>query len=357
MRPHRIVRYYSTDYLLNRELQSPKDYVSGARSDWNIYTELFRRTESKQLTKKQFDDWLRLYTEEYAPDIDIPSPYPVGVKLELAGKIPRCSWPLGQPGIPPKFPGFWTYTHEHDMLYIDGNLIATTRFEKDVSPIKMWIEIGLYKHPRVALAHAHTLSPGTHQIEIRRTIRFEDREEFNIARSWESYYLPTTITYTSRKEVEVVNLGAAALTKGIYDHRDVEVLRTEMEFDDFSSISEYSQRRSPVFPVVAGYCLIYPDTITNADSDPCIYRIPQDNCRVSEIFTVCIADAKGGQAIFVPDAALAFDAGHGWYFNGVIEWHNIKIENGMPVFGPPDVIRPYEPHEFDLKSMLEISRS
>jgi len=177
-RPHRIVRYYSTDYLLSRELRSPNDNYFVWRADQNIYCELLRRTESKQLTKKQFDDWLRLYTEEYAPDIDIPSPYPVGFKLELAGKIPRCSWPLGSPGLPPEFPGGWTYTHEHDTLYIDGNLIATTRFEKDVSPITMLMEMGLYEDPRVAIAHAHTLTPGTHQIEIRRTVRFEDREEF-----------------------------------------------------------------------------------------------------------------------------------------------------------------------------------
>ncbi len=340
-RPHRIVRYYSTDYLLERELQSPKFFLYGARYDEDLYDELLRRAQSRQLTQAHFDDWLRLYTEEYAPQIDIPSPYPVGFRLELAGKLRRCNWLLGSPGFQAPFPGYWVYTHVKDELLINGKLIAATDFNKDVSPTTLLVEMGIYEDPRIAIGHAHTLKTGTHQIEIRRTIRFEEREESKAANSWEAHYLPTTITYTSRKEVEVVKQDAASLTKGIYDECDVDILKTKMEFKNYSSIREYDRRRSLNFPVVAGYCLIYPTTSRDAETEACVYRIPQDNCRVAEIIVDCIADANGGQAIFVPDADLAFDAGHDWYFYGVIEWHNIKIKNGMPLFGTPDVIRPY----------------
>ena len=358
-RPHRWVRYCTTNYLLSIEREGGFQNGAPFRSSMSINNELIRRIKLKQLSQTQFDELVRLYTGSYFPVVDIRSPYPVGFNAMLAGKPRECAryapYITGQPGLYQTIPYLLSHIHEGDVLYINGSIVKSNEYGTRLSPYN-FLRGGI-NDPRPAIDFLHTLSLGTHDFKLVRTVRFDETSPgiSQTEDSWESYYLPTSITYVTEQSLDIVEAEATSLVNARYEEAHEQLITDRAEFKQYDFANELNQADVYKFPNIAGFCCIYLDSALEEDNNPCCWRIPQNNCVADLIVRQCGEDATGGRAIFVPDAALAFDAGYDDYFNGVIEWHNIKIENGMPVFGTPDVIRPYNPDEFDVESMLSKS--
>ncbi len=330
-RPNRIVRYYSTDYLLE---------VTNSKQDSFSDFELIRRYLAGEIDEYEATLMVKSYIMEDRLSLFIRTPHPYTSVFESGG-----SWSCEQYSESKRDQRLYPYPF--NLLKRDYEYVI---YVNDV-PRSTVSGDG---YPRKQIAGAiRGLVPGDYCITLECTTSFEKfRDQHYI--KWGlpiPPVVPQPVTIETVSQLVIEETGPEAFVHAEYDDGPLFQEWLDSWFNKDGHIACLGGSWYLATPLAGQFQIFKIGT----DDPICSFRIPHDRERIANVVDQHLNEDLVYRVRYTPSAALAFDAGYHDYFDGVIEWHNVKIENGMPVFGTPDVIRPYDSDEFDLESMLSKS--
>lgn len=318
-RPDRWVKYCSTDFLISLDW---KDHGS-ARS------ELESRFFDKQFTRAQTVAYLTKQSGVYP--FDIRSPRPVGSALHVSR--PRSLMCIGNCGGS-SGAEIVLGTTLSEALTIDGQVKHESEGHLWRSEVlKQWI-------PRLA--------PGTHTIGLTSTIEYNVRAPFNEPEFngvFDLPHLPCIVKATIQTEISIRETDYENLIVSKYDEELEQAAYRGNWFGTLNAgwqLQLFLSQEEPA-PPLAGRITLAVD----GSDDRCTFTFafPEELCQLHNNIPDCIALAEHNRAVFIPDAAIAFDLGYMEYFSGAIEWRDFRFEGKSPHLGAPEIVRPLDPVE------------
>lgn len=271
------------------------------------------------------------------PQLNVRSPRPIGSTAFLEfPSIPVICFPICGGCITGDY---------FDETVIREELLVDGAFVKEGSPF--------ITHQDQLAQIIESLEEGEHELEIRRTVRididgFYRSPEFG---KIDPPHMPCTVSVSGHQRVVISGSDYDQLLQAQFNVESLDEIQSGERFKDLGSgwsWRDFLERRN-FTSVIAGHMRLRAIT-SDHPQDPCEsqFRIPHDICNIEESLGNCASESAKFNVTFVPSPELAFDAGFDEYFNGVVEWHNAEIRDGIPVLGVPDSVRRYDPAEFDV---------
>ncbi len=313
LQPHRWVRWCSSAYLIDLEKRSGKT---------NVKAELNRRFTEHLLTKNDTIALLTIRTE--LPEIPIQSPRPAGIKVVADGQLEEC------PGTTvcyfgtrlTRFPCILGEEVVEDLLFLDGKRIGSKNI--------------LDEHE---LNIVRNLPAGQYEIIRQQTIRYEalPKEVYATLGQTSPTHMPSDVTVSFTREIAILDKAPTHFVNGEYSPYDQNWVHGTHNYPcDISAIGVFENGITS--PPLAGYVKVEiphdePDQMRTR------YQIPQQRCELQMLLRVYASNELALDISYTPDAATAFDAGYQSYFNGVMRWNAVKLNESIKA---PTLIKPLE---------------
>lgn len=311
-RPHRWVRYCSTDYLIAKFTM---DFSRHCENEINT------RLVNGVLDLRQLRKWLK--ASIIPTDISIVSPRPIDLPPEVDGDPIVCEWICR--GTGPYYVMPFTPCNErsvYETLWIDG--IQKTTMGRMVSK---WHDV---------MPTVQEFDVGRHEIEVRRHVAF-DCSPVATEMGFSEANQTIEVTRIDRQYVDVVESKPGSMIPACSLDEFVAELNDGAWFRVLPYLPRWSNESGSI--KLAGRFKFSNVAPNRASGKATVsIRFPHDLCKMKELLGRSFSSDEMLQVTFTPDEYLAIDAGFDRFINCQIIWSNVTIVDGYPKFITPESI-------------------